>query len=164
MAEKIVFYGKVDGQNVYTYGPKAFDADWSGAFTAMEISNLLTKLPKVTTGKRMPIVIRRSGRAAEKANLKMWMERFECVLLSLNLDHFLINATKVNRLWVDKVFPSQLLTFSGNSQRTSRIIGDALCRMGLNYWGVVQQLTLAMSGFDSKEATGKRSAVASFTL
>ena len=164
MVEKILFYGKLNEQVKFTYGPKTFNADWGGAFTALELANLLTKLPKVSMGKRTPIMIRRSGKAAEKVNLQMWMERLELVLISLDLNSLFINATKVNTLWVDKILPSQLVTFSGQSQRPSKVVGDALCKMGLNYWGVVQELTVAMSEFDSKATTGKRSAVATFTI
>jgi hypothetical protein len=42
MAEKITFYGRANGQVKLTYGPKQFNADWGGAFTAFEIANLLT--------------------------------------------------------------------------------------------------------------------------
>jgi hypothetical protein len=164
MAEKIVFYGRVNGQVKFTYGPKQFNADWGGAFTALEIANLLTKLPKVNIGKRTPIIIRRVGSAAEKVNLQMWMERLELALISLDLDSLMINATKVNRMWVDKILPSQVIRFSGKNQSPSKRVGDALCKMGLNYWGVVQELTVAMSEFDSKTTTGNRSASAFFTI
>ena len=164
MAEQITFYGRVNGQVKFTYGPKQFNADWGGAFTALEIANVLTKLPKVNIGKRTPKIIRRVGSAAEKVNLQMWMERLEDVLISLDLDSLMINATKVNRLWVDKILPSQLIRFSGNSQRPSKLVGNALCEMGLNYWGVVQELTVAMSEFDLKATAGKRSASAFITI
>ena len=158
MAEKIAFYGRVNGQHKFTFGPKQFNADWGGVFTALEIANLLTKLPRVNIGKRTPRKIIRAGSVTEKVNLQIWMERLELVLTSLDLDLLMINATKVNRLWADKILPSQLIRFSGNSQRPSKLVGDALCKMGLNYWGVVKELTVAMSEFDSKATTGKRAA------
>lgn len=164
MAEKIVVYMRENGQFKYTYGPKQFNADWGGAFTALEIANLVTKLPKVSIGKRTPMKIRSAGRAVEKVNLQMWMERLEMVLISLNLDSLMINVTKTKWLNVDKILPSHSIWFSGKNQRPSMLVGQALCDMKLNYWGVIQELTVAMSEFDSLTTTGKLSASVFFTI
>lgn len=164
MAETIVFYGRVNGKVQFTYGPRHFNASWGGAFTALEIANLLTKLPKAPIGKRTPIIIKSVGNAAEKVNLNLWIERLELSLISLDLDALMINATKVSPMWVDKILPSQLIKLKGKNQRPSMVVGDALCKMGLNHWGIVKELTVAMSEFDSKTSTGNRSASVSITI
>ena len=164
MAEKIRVYGRVNGKVQFRYGPKNFDADWGGAFTALEIANLMTKLPKVNVGKRTPVKIRRVGAAAEKVNLLMWLERLDLSLFGLDLDSMMINATNVRRLWVDKIFPSQIITFPGKKKGPILLVADALVKMGLKKWGIVKQLTVALSEFDDKATSGKRSVSVFITL
>ena len=164
MAEKIQVYGRVNGKVQFQYGPKTFNADWGGAFTALEIANLMTKLPKVPIGKRTPAKIRRIGRAAEKVNLLLWLERLELSLIGLDLNSLMINATNVRRLWVDKILPNQLITFAGKGKRPSLLVADALARMGLSKWGIVKELTLALSEFDLKATSGKRSVSVFITI
>ena len=159
MAEKIVFYGRVNGKVRFKYGPRKFSANWGGAFTAMEIVNLITKLPKVPLTKHTPILVKATGSAAEKVNHQMWLNRLESSLISLDLVYLGISATKVNRFWVDKVLPSRYIRFAGKRQKPSLILAKTLHKMGLNHWGVLKELTAAMSEFDSKiTTTGTRAA------
>ena len=149
MAERIRVYGRVDGKVQFQYGPKKFDADWGGAFTALEILNLLSKLRKVPIGGRTPIVIRKVGGAVQKQSLLSWLGRFDSVLVTLGLDSLAISATNVRWYWTDAVLPSQLVTFAG-TEKPSLLIAEALLKMGLRKWGVVKALTVALSEFDSR--------------
>lgn len=146
-------YGRIDGQVVYHYGPKSFYPDWGGAFTALEVANILTKLPKVSVGKRTPIKIRRSGKIAEAVNALAWLERLESC--TFDVDYLAINGTKGKRS-IDEILPSQLLKLSTFNDRPSKLVADALIKMGVNKWGVVQQVTIALCEFDLKKKTGIR--------
>lgn len=164
MAETIEVYGRVGGKLRFRYGPKSFYADWSGAFTALEIANLINKIPAVVKGNLLARAAKlvakdtpktrakRAGAVAEKVNLHMWLERLELSFLLLGVDHMMISAKDEKLLWVDKVIPSQLIVFSG--RRPSQLVADALLRMGLNKWGIIKELTLALDQFDDKGSTG----------
>jgi hypothetical protein len=164
MAEKIIFYGRSNGQLKFSYGPKTFYADWGGAFTALEIANLIAKLPRVNIGSRTPMKIYKIGSAVEKVNLQLWLERLELGLAFLDLEALMINAKKVNPLWVDNILPSKMIKFSSKSPMPSKLVCDALCKMRLNYWGVVKELTVAISEFGSKVTSGKQTASVFFTI
>jgi hypothetical protein len=163
MADKIEVYGRVDGNVQFQYGPKIFSADWGGAFMAMEIANMLTRLPRVPIGKRTPRVVLRAGASAQKANLLLWLERLEESLIMLELNSLMINATRVHHLWIDTILPSELITF-GKDTSPSLLVAEALVSMRLNKWGIVQQLTLALAGFEDVATRGKRSASVFITL
>jgi hypothetical protein len=157
MSDVMLAYGRVDGQVEFQYGPKSFSADWGGVFTALDIANLATKLPKVSVGKRTPRAVDRSGKLASRVSHLMWIERLEMSLISLDLNSMMINATKSHIMWIDKVLPSQLIIFSGQGKGPSELIADALVRIGLNKWGVLQQLTLVADEFDQVASGGTRS-------
>ena len=154
MAEKITAYGRVNGKVKFQYGPQTFNADWGGVFTALEIANMLTKIPKVNLGKSK-VPIRKLGKKVESLNLRLWLERLEMSLIGLNLHSLMISGTIKKWYWVDEVLPSQIIMFTG--QRPSQLITHALVKMGLNKWGVVMQLTLALSEFSSKATSGQHS-------
>jgi hypothetical protein len=157
MADTFELYGRIDGKIVFTYGPKKFTADWGGVFTAFEIANYLTKVPKVTMG-TSEVPFRRIGTIIEKTNLKMWLERLNLTLWSLKLDSLLINGTDERSFWPDKILPTQQVTFLDHACAPLEPVTEALIRMGLNKWGIVQELTNALSEFEGKATGGRRSA------
>jgi hypothetical protein len=168
MSEIIHFSGLVNGKLASSYSPKKFNAHWGGAFTALEYVNLFTRLQKVPLGKSTRISIRRIGKQTEKIALKLAMQKLEMVLLSLDMNYLLINANKVNPIWIDKELPSQLLRFHSNSQDPTLLVGHALRKIGLNYWGVVRELAKAMMKYENelieKSTSGNRSASVFFSI
>ena len=163
MADTFQLYGRKDGKPVFEYGPKKFSADWGGVFTAFEVVNKLTKRSKGALGTSQA-PMRRIGKIAEKTNLAMWMERLNMILSSLNLDNLFINATDVNFILPDKVLPSQLVTFDGHSAAPAEPVAKALIKMGLNKWGVVKELTAALSKFEGEVKEGRLSATVNVTV
>jgi hypothetical protein len=159
----------------FQYGPKTFSANWGGVFTALEIAHLLQFIPAVVAGHGLPgkaaeVVAEdipktrpaRSGSAAEKLNLRLWLERLEQGVFDLS--SLLIHGTITRRLWVDQILPSQRVDFVDTRKRPSQLVADALVTMGLNHWGIVKEMALALSEFDLEAAKGRRSMVFNFTL
>ena len=162
MADTFQLIGRSNGKAKFSYGPKKFSANWGGVFTAFQIANFLAKRTKGRfEASKGPM--RRIGKIVEKRQLKAWLERLSGVLFDLKLDNMLINATDVNLVFPDKILPSQLITFDGYDDPVEPV-ANALIRMKLNHWGVVKELTRALSEFSAKGIPGKHSATVSITV
>ena len=159
MSETMEVYGRISGSVYYHFGPKEFDADWGGAFTALEIMNLPTSWFSLgqAIGSGGPGTLSQSGAAAESLSLRRWLQLLQATLISPSLNSIMISGTNERSLWVDEVLPSQLIVLSGASEPPSKLIANALVRMRLSKWGIVRQLTLALSEFQTRRGRGNRS-------
>ena len=150
MSSQIEVYGRVGTNVEYQYGPRQFSPDWGGVFTALDIVKLLTAIPKVPTSKRSNIKAEASGKVAEQANRQMWLERLEAVLLELKLRYLMVNATITHWHKPDEMLHSQSVVFSGDSKTPALAVAEVLARMNLNKWGILKEITAALSDADEK--------------
>lgn len=166
MSEVMEMNGIIGGSVYHHFGPKKFNADWGGAFTALEIISLPTSWFSLgqAVGSGGPGTISQTGSVAESMNLKRWLQLLQATLISPSLDSMMISGTNERLLWVDEVLPSQLIVFSKSGEPASKLIANALVKMKLNKWGIIRQLTIALSEFQIKRGSGHRSACVFLTV
>lgn len=163
MTDRIEIHGRVNGVPKFHYGPRNFDSDWGGVFTAFEIANYMTKLPKVTMGKRSPTVFRRVGRIVEKRNLQKMLSLFHVTIVALPIDRIDLWCNQKRWDLTDKIHTTRSVESASNSTLVDGII-QALIKMDLNKWGIVGALATAFSSYDHVKITGRLSASVFITL
>jgi hypothetical protein len=148
----VIAFVRVGGNVVHQYGPKSFDKDWNGAFTGLQIVNLLAKLPKAPISEqKTPLDIRAAGRVAQAAKKEMLLEELRA--LTLNVDHILVTKEVTHWVWPDEL-SSEFLHLASAPEEPVVILTNGLKRMGLNTWGILNQICLALATFEAAPGDG----------
>jgi hypothetical protein len=147
----VIAFVRVGGKMVHQYGPKSFDKDWNGVFTGFQIINLLTKLPKAPISKRTSPGIGAAGRVAQAAKKEMLLEELRA--LTIDVDHILITKEVTHLVWPDER-SSEFLHLASAPEEPVVILTNGLKRMGLNTWGVLNQICLALATYEAVPGDG----------
>jgi hypothetical protein len=155
-------YGRLNGSVKYHYGPRRFDSSWGGAFTALQVAQMLQRQKTKKATKTSPA---KAGTIAEARNLEAWLERLQTSFVSQRApDQMMISGVKERLFLVDRVLPSQLISFTAPGTDPATQVAGALERMELGRWGVVKELCLVLDGFDGVPGTGIRGMTVFITI
>lgn len=155
-------YGRLNGKVKYHYRPRRFYSGWGGAFTALQIAQMLQRQKTKKAAKTKPA---KAGKIAEARNLALWLERLQTSFVSQTApDHMLLSGVKERSYWIDSILPSQLINFTAPSVEPATQIAEALEKMGLNRWGFIKELCLIVDGFDRIGGSGVRGITVFITI
>lgn len=149
MTDEITAYGRVRGEIKYTYGPKHFDKDWNGLFTAMEIIDLAGILEGDP-----PMPGKEAGESAQNLAKRLILKNLQLTLgMNTKLNALLISARTTHWYKADEI-SSKFLKLSSDGDERIRALTRYLSSIDLNTWGVLRQISLALGEFENQESDG----------
>lgn len=147
-------YGRMNGKVKFHYGPRRFNSSWGGAFTALQIAQMLQRQK---TKKAAKTKSAKAGKITEARNLELWLERLQTSFVSQNApDHMMLSGVEERLFWITRILRSQLINFGAPGTDPATQIAEALKEMELNRWGFVKELCLIVDGFDRVGGSGIR--------
>jgi hypothetical protein len=149
--ERVLAFLRVNGRFSYQYGPKSFDMNWNGAFTALEV---IDRISRWRTGVKGALPSKRAfgsaGGTTQALKKSMLIEELETVFATQNVDHMYIVKEVKHRL-APCDCSARFVQFSPREQAMA-FLTRSLSDMSLNQWGVLQQICLALSSFPAAES------------
>jgi hypothetical protein len=168
----VTAFGRVDGKVEYQYGPKTFDLDLRNMFRAIDFMRLLQKIPTsmpLTTGVAKKLVpksklpdIGKLEKVADDTSREMLFR--ELLVLASEIEYLLVSKNSINRIMPDEL-SAKTLPFSESPEEGLKTLANYLSELGLNTWGVLRQINLALAGFSDKTSAenGRYSMTIDFT-
>lgn len=147
----VIAFGHVISGEPFQYGPLKFEPNWNGLFTALEIGEHVQKLAvsfedgiggaaKDIAGNS--VTVPWPSKASERAQdfnrdrLLLSLEQY-----ALHLEHMRITLEKKGRIRDER--------YVRFGDAPAEQVGDALIEMGLNGWGYVREIVMAMIKFSA---------------
>jgi hypothetical protein len=143
----VIAFGRVAGKFVYQYGPRSFAKDWGGVFKGLEITRILLSLPHA---KHTPHEVLEASHIHEAGKVAQGLKRDLLIrdlsILTPEIAHFIIEKEIVHLLRADES-SREVLIFSPAPEEPVILLTNCLSKMGLNTWGVLYQICMALAKF-----------------
>jgi hypothetical protein len=157
----VIAFGRINGKVEYQYGPKTFDLDLKNVFRAIDFMRLLQKIPTslpLTAGVAKKLVpksqlpnIAKLEKMTDDIAREMLLK--ELLVLANEIEYILISKNSLNRFTPDQL-SARTLPFSQSPEEAVKMLANYLSEIGLNTWGVLRQICLALAGF-TEETTAE---------
>ena len=154
-------FGRINGIAQSQYGPTTFSKDWGGAFTALEIMDLLEKISipsshilesaaeiaaNVVADPPSPD----ASKLVEHVKSQHLLGAME--VLALDLEHIQVTSETAGRFSGSKINVKFIRFESTQGKRPSLLLAEGLLGMGLNGWGYLNQIVAALNQFTNRSS------------
>jgi hypothetical protein len=160
--ESVIAFGRINGTPGFQYGPKTFDKDWSRTFKALSIANVVQKFVtehsllslehaaenarEVITNKYTEPPDFDVAEVAQAVKAEELLQSAE--VLCLDLDYLSISKETNHLMRASSVNAQTILFSSSQGRRPTELLADALEELGLEGWGYMRQIVLALAQFE----------------
>jgi len=165
----VIAFGRVSGNATFQYGPKVFDLDWGGVFTSLQIISIVSALPKglhLAEAHEIPGAlveahhIHGAGKVAHDTAKDLLVNNLQYLTLEIAT----LGIQKHIAHWWGPNENSFTLLHLSTAVDPIALLVNNLSNMGLNTWGVLRQICLAISNFTSTDPGSNLSMSFFFTL